>query len=124
VGARRLVKINNEASSKNKSFSKMPNDDADSLFAAAVLRESKEEKAPLDLNFSSPLPVRSPWLWVLAFEALNSKEDDFLTSHQTRGKLGDIFRRFCRMNLDSVHLFLFVCMRLSVRCPLFMNENW
>jgi hypothetical protein len=71
----------------------MSNDDADSLFAAAVLRESKEEKAPLDFNFSSPLLVRSPWLWVLAFEALNSKEDDFLTSHQTRGKLGDIFRR-------------------------------
>jgi hypothetical protein len=30
---------------------------------------------------------------ILAFKAFNSKEDDFLTSHQTRDKLGDIFRR-------------------------------
>jgi hypothetical protein len=71
----------------------MSNLDADALFAAALLRESKEEKPPMEFNFSSPLLVRSPWLWVLAFEVLDLKEEDFLTPHQTRGKIGDIFRR-------------------------------
>lgn len=64
---------------------------AEQVFLAAILQEAREEKAPTSFLFSSATLVRSPWLWVLAFEARDVQSSDFTTPDATRGPLGKSF---------------------------------
>jgi hypothetical protein len=63
------------------------------LLAAALLREAREESIPPDLSFARPVMVRSPWLWVIAFEELDIRSEALSTDHGVRGPMGDIFRK-------------------------------
>jgi hypothetical protein len=65
--------------------------EAKEAFTKVILQEAREETAPASFLFSSPSLVRSPWLWLLAFEERNVASSHFLTPDGTRGELARSF---------------------------------
>ena len=66
--------------------------DAKAVLVEAILHEAREEKAPSHFLFSAPSLVRSPWLWVLAFEERSVTAADFSSVDGTRGPLARDFK--------------------------------